>query len=106
MRFSNNHGYCELNPFPGCSQLVVSNHGVIFKEHRGEGHGNENHRMRVNRSIDLGYDAMICTVRSDNLAERHILSKNGWEAIFDFYSTESNHQIMMYARQINRKEKL
>lgn len=47
MRFANEFGYCELNPFPGCSQIVVSNHAFIYPEKRGKGNGSVNHKLRV-----------------------------------------------------------
>ena len=34
MRFANEYGYGELNNFPGCNQLTVSNHAFIYHKDR------------------------------------------------------------------------
>ena len=67
MRFANEDGYCELNSFPGCNQIVVSNHAFIYPEKRGKGLGSKNHKLRVERAKFLGYDYFICTVKADNI---------------------------------------
>lgn len=100
MRFSNEFGFCDLNEFPGCSQLVVSNHAFIYPEHRGKGHGSANHERRLERIKDLGYDAAICTVRSTNEPQIKIMEKHGWELIWNFYSRVTQCTIHVYAKRI------
>ena len=103
MRFANEYGYCELNPFPGCNQIVISNHGVVFKEHRGQGHGQANHQLRVERAIDMGYDLMLCTVKADNAAEIHILNSHGWTRLDTFLNSESGSIICLFSKHIHRE---
>lgn len=100
MRFANENGYCELNPFPGCSQIVVSNHGVVFKHKRGQGKGTENHRLRVKRATDLGYDMMLCTVREENKKEKHILNKEGWAFLIKFLNSETETWVELWAKRL------
>lgn len=100
MRFSNEFGYCDLNEFPGCSQLIVSNHAFIYKEHRDQGHGDANHKARLKRCKELGYDAVICTVRADNFIERHILQKNEWNKIGEFFSKQTSHIIEIWMKNL------
>ena len=101
MRFANEYGYCELNSFPGCSQIVVSNHGVVFPKFRGQGNGHKNHQLRVARAKDLGYDLMICTVRADNAAEKAVLTKNGWEFLKRFLNTESANVVELWCKELS-----
>ncbi len=100
MRFANDYGYCELNPFPGCNQIVVSNHGVVFEKHRGKGYGHHNHKLRIDRAQALGYDIMICTVRADNAAEKAILKAAHWVKVFEFRNSESGYDVEMWVREL------
>lgn len=100
MRFSNEFGFCELNPLPGCSQMVVSNHAFVYPNHRGKGHGSQNHKLRLLRAGAMGYDAIMCTVRNDNEAQIAILEKNKWKHVFGFFNTETGHQLRVYMRHL------
>lgn len=100
MRFSNEYGFYELNPFPGCNQIVVSNHALIYEWARGRGHGQRQHENRLNQARALGYDLMLCTVREDNEVEIHILRKNGWIVEREFMSTETGHAVQLWSRNL------
>lgn len=99
MRFSNEFGFCDLNEFPGCSQLVVSNHAFIYKEHRGQGKGDENHKKRLARIKSLGYDAVICSVRADNAPQIVILNKNGWKLVWSFRNRVTEKIIQIWVKE-------
>lgn len=101
MRFANEFGFCDLNEFPGCSQLVVSNHAFIFSVHRGQGHGSENHRLRLSRARALGYSAMICTVRADNHVQKHILQKHKWKKVFFFNNDVNGHEVELWVKDLS-----
>lgn len=103
MRFSNEYGFCDLNEFPGCNSLVVSNHAYVYKEHRGKGHGKDNHRLRLDRAKALGYSAIICTVLDSNATEKHILRTNGWEICGQFVNHEGV-MIDIFLRRLDGKE--
>lgn len=100
MRFANENGYCELNTFPGCSQIVVSNHAFIYPEKRGQGHGNTNHKLRVERAKFLGYDYLICTVRANNVPELKILAKNGFKELDEFINTNTGNTVKLFGKQL------
>jgi predicted GNAT superfamily acetyltransferase len=102
MRFSNACGFYELNPFPGCNQLVVSNHAFVLPQHRGTGEGQRQHQERLDKAKELGYDYIICTVKAQNSVEIHILEKNSWSLLDDFYNKETGDQILIYGRIIPR----
>lgn len=100
MRFGDSHGHYELNPFPGCSAIVVSNHAFIRPDCRGQGLGQCQHRDRIEKAIELGYNMMICTVRADNRVEKHILDKNGWCFFTSFLNKETGHNIEIWGKHL------
>lgn len=100
MRFSNENGFCELNPFPGCNQILVSNHAFVYPEKRDKGEGRKNHQLRVQRAVDLGYDVLLCTVRANNIRELAILSGEGWTKILEFTNSETLHNVEMWAKKL------
>lgn len=99
MRFRDNShtGFYELNSFPGCNQLVVSNHAFIFPGYRGRGFGNLQHKERLEKAKELGYNCIICTVKANNLPEKKILMKNNWKMVFQFINKETNNDIEIWA---------
>lgn len=103
MRYGTEHGFYELNRFPGCNQLVVSNHAFVKAEFRGKGFGQKAHEERLAEATRLGYDGIICTCREDNARQIHILSKNGWIKVWSFRSTETNHAVGLWTRELNVK---
>ena len=104
MRFANKDGYCELNPFPGNSQIVVSNHAFIYPPKRGKGKGRNNHKLRVERATFLGYDYLLCTVKSNNVAELAILSKEGFKELDEFRNTNTGNLNKLFGKLLIRKD--
>ena len=102
-RFANDNGYCELNTFPGCSQIVVSNHAFIYPEKRGKGNGHKNHELRVERATFLGYDYLMCTVRANNTPELKILQKHGFKELDQFHNTNTGNDVKIFGKPLIRK---
>jgi hypothetical protein len=100
MRFANEDGYCELNPFPGCSQIVVLNHAFIYPEKRRQGKGSVNHKLRVERAKFMGFNYLICTVKANNTAELAILNKNKFKELDQFLNTESGNLVKIFGKVI------
>lgn len=103
MRYANRAGYYELTSFPGCNQLVVSHHALIYPDQRGKGIGTTEHNARLEAIKELGFDCAICTVRAGNDHQRRILTKAGWSNVFDFVSSETNNKIEIWAKRINER---
>jgi hypothetical protein len=101
MRIADKYGFYELNPFPGSNQVVVSNHALIYAEHRGKCKGLIQHGERIAKAYDLGYDLIVCTVRADNDVEKHILAKFGWRYGARFHSRETGHLVELWTRELN-----
>lgn len=100
MRFSTPYGFYELNPFPGSNQIVVSNHAFIYPGFRNNGYGKQTALERMQKAQQLGYDYMLCTVRADNPAQLKILRGLGWKELDRFVSTETEHEIILFGRNI------
>jgi len=98
MRFADEFGFYELNPFPGNNQIVVSNHAFIHKTYRGQGHGKEQHLQRLRKARELGYNYILCTVNKENEAELHILEKYGWTMLEITYNSETEHDVTLWGR--------
>ena len=93
----------DLTPFPGCGQIVVSHNVFLPPEHRGQGKVGKAHKERLNVMRDLGYDYALATVLRSNEKERAILASNGWRILSAFQSTRSLEDILIYGRQIEKK---
>ena len=100
MRFADRYGFYELNPFPGCNQICVSNHAFIHRGYRGEGRGQIQHQQRLVKAKELGYNFIVCTVKTDNVKEKHILEKYGWQRMACFFNTETENEIEIWGRQL------
>ena len=96
MRFSTEYGFYELDPFPGCNQIVISNHSWIAKDKRGKGIGSEEHKNRLEKIDSLGYDYVICTCKESNIPQRKILEKNGWKLLDSFLNRETENRVLLY----------
>lgn len=93
-------GFYELNPFPGCNQIVVSNHSFVPKQARGKGIGSRDHSDRLERIESLGYDYAICTVKENNIPQIKILEKNCWKHLDTFTNRETENTVRIYGRTV------
>ena len=100
MRFANEDGYGELNNFPGCNQITVSNHAFIYKVKRGQGKGHQNHKLRVERAKFMGYDYLMCTVKADNVAELKILNRGDFKELDEFINSETGSTIKIFGKKL------
>tara|TARA_Y100000310_G_scaffold33171_1_gene31367 strand:- start:1392 stop:1712 length:321 start_codon:yes stop_codon:yes gene_type:complete len=93
-------GFYELNPFPGCNQLVISNHAFIYPKFRGKGLGTIAHKERLKKAKELGYDCLLCTCKSSNTVQLKILAKNGWTKIWSFRNNETDSDVEIWIFQL------
>jgi len=91
-------GFYELNPFPGCNQIVISNHSFVPKQARGKGIGTRDHSDRLEQIESLGYDYAICTVKEDNIPQIKILEKNYWKHLDTFTNRETENTVRIYGK--------
>lgn len=100
MRFSDEKGFWELNPFPGCNQLIVSNHAFVYPEYRNKGVGKALHEKRLAQAKRLGYDYIICTVVATNYPQIKILERFKWEILTSFKNMETGNVIYICGRSL------
>ena len=100
MRFANAQGFYELNPFPGCNQIVVSNHSFVHPDKRGGGVGTKEHTYRLMHIKELGYDYAICTVRENNIKQIKILQRHDWKQLDKFFNKETEHTVLIFGKVI------
>ena len=100
MRYGTKVGFFELNPFPGCNQIVVSNHSFIRKNLRGNGLGSTEHGNRLSLIKELGYNYSLCTVKDCNVPQIKILEKFGWKLLDTFFNEETESKIRIYGKNI------
>lgn len=78
MRYATDHGFFELDSFPGNPALVIARSACIRPEARGNGHGKQQAALMKAEAQRLGYTYIIRTVRADNEPQRAICT-----AVFD-----------------------
>lgn len=100
MRYGTLCGSYSLTSLPGSPQICVSHGAFIHANYRGNGFGQADHKERLDRIKMLGYDLAICTVNGGNLAQKHILAKNGWTMAKTFHSSNSGHVVELWTREI------
>jgi RimJ/RimL family protein N-acetyltransferase len=108
MRFEIKHpgenipiGFYELHSFPGCNQVCVFNHVLIFPTFRDKGFGKLAHEQRLHQARLLGYDLAICTVKADNKKEQKILYHFKWKYARSFWNKETGHDVDVFTRNLN-----
>lgn len=101
MRYADEYGFYELNPFPGCNQIVISNHSFVYPEHRGKGIGTKAHANRLAEIKRLGYSYVICTVKKNNLPQLKILAKFNWKELDFFFNMETGNDVVLYGKSIS-----
>jgi len=100
MRYADYSGHWELNPFPGCNQLVVSNHAYVLPKHRGKGLGTRKNEARLNQAAELGYDYILCTCLTTNTAQIAVLTRNGWEVLTNFHNSVTNSDVQLWGKKL------
>ena len=85
MRYTTISAVFEIDTFPGNSQVAITHSFFVKPRCRGFGKGKAA-KLEQNDIIKrLGYDSAICTVRSDNEAQKAILRHAGWRFSHQFY---------------------
>jgi L-amino acid N-acyltransferase YncA len=100
MRVPTEHGFFEINAFPGCNQVAVINHHFIERDWRCKGLGRANMAKQLELARELGYDMLVCTIRSNNIAQRKLLIASGWMQFTQFVNRETTHEVEFWGRTL------
>lgn len=90
----------SLSPFPGCCGIVVSHNAYVWNEVNGFGLGQWFLKQRQTLMKVLGYSCAIATVTSDNSAEKHILTKNGWTFAHSFVNSRTGNTVEIWVKNL------
>lgn len=85
-----------ISLFPGNYDVLVFETCEIHERYRGHGIGSLLHGYRLDAAKAAGASCVVCTVRSDNAAERAILKKFDWHEMRAFvpkYRREDKHVV-------------
>ncbi len=83
----------SLVAMPGCCGICVSINSLVVSEFRGKGLGSLLNSMRKQIAWDMGYSLLMCTNLSDNIPQKKILSKNGWEVLKVFFNQKTGKEV-------------
>jgi hypothetical protein len=73
-----------VTSLPGCAAVAVSHDAWVSPKERDKGIGQQQHEERIKYARSCGAKVMICTVRRDNVRQRHILAKHQWRCALVF----------------------
>ena len=90
----------SLSQLPGCCGVVVSHNSYIARDLRGYGLGDYFHKERLKSAKAQGYSCIMATTVSTNLAEIHILEKNGWKKVHEFVNKRTNNTVQVWIKDI------
>lgn len=90
----------ELHSFPCNHDIVVSTSSITHPELRRMGVAQEQHTLRIRHAQQMGYSAMLATVRDDSEAQRAVMEKNSWKQLFNFTSFDGN-SVTLWGININ-----
>ena len=93
-------GFYDINAFPGCNQIAVSNHAFIVPSERKKGYGTRFHKERLAVMEEMGYDYTLCTVKEANTPQLLILAAAGWEHLTTFPNSETGSVVQLWGRKL------
>ncbi len=93
-------GHYQLDPFPGCSKIGISHGLEIYPQFRNKGYGKKAHAERLAEAKRLGYEVLLCTINSANVAQVKILKHYGWRITREFWNPKTDHKVTMYYKHL------
>lgn len=94
-------GFYEINSFPGCPQIAVSNHAFILPGEHKKGYGTKFHGQRLKEMKELGFDYVLCTVATQNEFQKKILRGFAWKWLSSFSNKETGSVVELWGKELN-----
>lgn len=99
---STDHGQYSVLPMPNQPAVALCYGFQVHPEHRGKGYGHALKAHQMKTLADLGVSFAICTIKTNNLAQRRILTKAGWvQSSKAFTSSASGKSTEVWQCHIN-----
>lgn len=90
----------RITALPGCSPVGVFNKVHTAVMFRGIGVGKLLHEFRVDLARYLGYQLLLCTVETGNVAQTVILNRYEWTRITVFHNPKTGNTIGTWMKSI------
>lgn len=88
----------SLSALPSCSAICVSNEAVVRPA--GLGIGQLLTEMRMYIAKEVGFQQMMCTTSSLNVAQNHILAKLKWKASVE-QLPHNGHHVFVWTKDLH-----
>ena len=101
-RHATEYGAHCVSPLPGQPQVAVTHAFFVHPAMRGKGYGKAMKAAQMAVLSACAFDYGICTVRSDNAAQKAILSGAGWRHLDTFFSSAQDTHIEIWGSHVSR----
>lgn len=91
----------KLTPLKGCRGVAISHGVAISEKYRGKGLGQFLNFWRRVQAMLNHYTVVVCTTVHDNAPQNHILNKNGWRQLGNFYNSRTENEVLVWAFNLN-----
>ena len=89
----------EITSLPGCSQIAVSHSVFLPLSQRGKDLAIPANKERQSFCFnEMLYDYMLCTINTDNKAQKRVLEKTGWRKLDSFVSRKTQHLVEIWGK--------
>lgn len=85
----------KLYQMPHCCAYMISCNVYIHPDYRSLGLGTLLNKLRQDIGRILRYTAMLCTDIEQNLAQRKVLKKNGWNDIHSIVNKRTKNKVFL-----------
>ena len=103
-RYACNYGAHCVTPLPGQPQVAVTHAFFVHPALRGKGYGKRLKQSQMRILAEHAFDYGICTVRSDNHAQKSILASIGWNHLDTFHSRAQDTEIEIWGRPVPQSQ--
>ena len=93
-------GQFYINSFPKSATIGISNSVYIIKEYRNKGLGTKQHKYRLKKAKELGFQILIAIVRSSNKVEKKLLKKFKWYKLYEYYDRVKKTNIELWLKDL------
>lgn len=104
MRFSTRYGRFSISNAPGHPQMANCYGFFVPAKLRGQGMENALLAQQEKYLVGIGFDYAVCTVRSDNTAQRQVLQTAGWRMLASFNDSKSGNSVELWGWTVKRRE--
>ena len=91
-----------MEEMPGCCGICVSTSVYVGTEFQNKGIGTILNEFRCSWAKEYGFGLLMATVVTDNVAQRRVLAKNGWEELKSFTNPKTTSEIAVHVYDLTK----